>query len=366
MIPVYKPYLKNYKTSAIKCIEEEWISNHGLYVTLAGNKLSELLNTKYCVLMSNGTSATHCLFKALKYKYPEINKIYVPNHVFVAPINCALMEYRPEQIEILKMDPLTLNMETSEEYIRSLDPGACVAVVHNMGNIINVPRLQRLRPDLVFIEDNCEGLFGSYEGKPTGSTSFCSSISFYGNKNVTTGEGGAFLTNDQDIYKYIKKMYSHGMTEKRYVHDCIGYNYRMTNIEAGFLYDQLNDIEHILGLKHTVFERYDALLDPLIKNQTIIKPLCDPQTRISYWMYCFMIPSVKYEGLERFMEQKNIQIRPIFYDLHTHAHLKTLRKTENIVSNISDHGVMLPSYPELSETEQKYIISCLVEYIETQ
>lgn len=366
MIPVYKPYLKNYKTSAIKCIEEEWISNHGIYVTLAGNKLSDLLNTKYCILMNNGTSATHCLFKALKYKYPGINKIYVPNHVFVAPINCALMEYRPEQIEILRMDPLTLNMDTSEDYLRSLEVGACVVVVHNMGNIINVPHLRRLRPDLVFVEDNCEGLFGSYEGMPSGSASICSSISFYGNKNVTTGEGGAFMTNDQDLYKYIKKMYSHGMTDKRYVHDCIGYNYRMTNIEAGFLYDQLNDIDHILGLKRNVFERYDQLLAPLLQQQIVTKPVYDPQTQSSRWMYCCMIPSVGYEGLERFMEQKNIQIRPIFYDLHAHAHLKGLRKAETHLCDIAEHGVMLPSYPELTETEQKYIVSCLTEYIETQ
>jgi perosamine synthetase len=366
MIPVYKPYLKKYKESAIKCIEEEWISNHGLYVTLAGNKLSELQNTKYCVLMNNGTSATHSLFKALKFKYPDLNKIYVPNHVFVAPVNCALMEYSPEQIEILKMDPLTLNMDVSEEYLRSLEKKSCVVVVHNLGNIINVPRLQRLRPDLIFVEDNCEGLFGSYEGKPSGSVSLCSSVSFYGNKNVTTGEGGAFMTNDQDIYKFIKKMYSHGMTDKRYVHDCIGCNYRMTNIEAGFLYDQLNDIDHILGLKHAVFTQYDDLLDPLIKNQTLVKPLCDPQTQISYWMYTFMIPSIKYDGLERFMEQKNIQIRPIFYDLHAHAHLTVLKKSDTLVNNISEHGVMLPSYPELTETEQRYIVSCLTEYIESQ
>ena len=93
MIPIYKPFIKNYTTSAIKCINEEWISNHGIYVKLASDNLKNLLNIKYCILMNNGTAATHCLFLALKYKYPNISKIYVPNNVFIAVWNCGLMEY---------------------------------------------------------------------------------------------------------------------------------------------------------------------------------------------------------------------------------------------------------------------------------
>ena len=77
MIPIYKPYISKYKTSAIKAIESEWISNHGIYVDIATDRLKEILGIKYCILMNNGTSATHCLFKALKFKYPHIAKIYI-------------------------------------------------------------------------------------------------------------------------------------------------------------------------------------------------------------------------------------------------------------------------------------------------
>jgi len=367
MIPIYKPYLKKYKTSALKSIEDEWISNHGIFVKLAGDKLCEILGVKYCILMNNGTSATQCLYKALKFKYPTVNKIYVPNNVFVAPINCGLMEYDQSCFEIMRMSPKTLNIDTSEDYFASLEPNSCVVIVHNLGNIINVPRLQRLRPDLIFIEDNCEGLFGRYENQCSGSVSLCSSVSFYGNKTVTTGEGGAFFTNDQEVYKFIKNIYSHGMSDKRYVHHNLGFNFRMTNVQAGFLYDQLNDYQHIMTLKQAIFDNYDCLLAPLINDGTVVKSDIESDTQISYWMYNMSIPSINYEKLEAFMEQKNVQIRPVFYDLHIHNHMKELKKTvdDPFTKIISDHGVMLPSHPELTPEEQKYIVSCINEFIDT-
>ncbi len=363
MLPIYKPYLTKYKTSALSCIEDEWISNHGIYVKLASDKLCEILDVKYCILMNNGTSATQCLYKALKFKYPSCTKIYVPNNVFVAPWNCGLMEYSYEVFEVLKLDHDTLNMCVDENYIMSLDKNSAVVVVHNLGNIINVLRLQRLRPDITFLEDNCEGLFGKYEGFYSGTESLCSSASFYGNKTITTGEGGAFLTNDVDIYNYIKNIYSHGMSDIRYIHNNLGYNFRMTNIEAGFLYDQLNDLKHILDLKKKIFNTYDILLT----NKKIIRLEQEKSTEISNWIYTVLIPSIQFSNLEKYMEYKGIQIRPIFYDIHTHTHLKNINNPytdDTFTKDVTNYGVMLPSYPELTYDQQKYISLCLEEFLD--
>jgi perosamine synthetase len=242
MIPIYQPYIENYKCSAIKAIESGWISNHGEYVEKATQKLKEILKVPYVILMSNGTVATHCLFKSLKFKHPEISKIYVPNNVYVAAWNSALMEYPIEYLEVLPIDEHTWNMKEDEELILSLEKNSALLVVHNLGNIINVPKIKRLRPDIIIVEDNCEGVFGYYEGVKSGcsNSSLCSSISFYGNKTITTGEGGAFITTDKIVYNYIKKIYSQGMSNERYIHDVHAYNYRMTNIQSAFLYDQLN------------------------------------------------------------------------------------------------------------------------------
>lgn len=367
MIHIYKPFLSNYKKSALDAINTEWISNHGIYISLASEKLKSILGIKYCILMNNGTSATQCLFKSLKYKYPNISKIYVPNNVFVAPWNCCLNEYKNENIEVMKLDENTLNIDVSEDYIKSLDKNSAVCIVHNYGNIINVPRLKRIRPDLIFLEDNCEGLFGMYEKKYSGTESLCSSLSFYGNKTITTGEGGAFLTNDYDLYSYINNIHSHGMTKKRYIHDNIGFNFRMTNIQAAFLYDQLCDIDTIINMKKKIFENYDKFFSTLIEEGKVKKLKNENETEQSYWMYCILLPSIVYEDVEFYMNNKGIEIRPFFYDIHMHNHLNMIKNIhDNKFSNyVSSIGIILPSFPELTYDQQQYIFLSLKNCIDT-
>jgi len=246
MITIYSPEITSYKKSAINAIESGWISNHGEFVEKSTELLKNILNVKHIILMANGTCSTHCLFISIKYKYPNITKIYVPNNVYVAAWNCCFMEYDKNQVEVMKINPDTWNLETNYEYIKSLDNNSAILIVHNLGNVINVPRLKKLRPDLIFVEDNCEGFTGKYENifSGTSASSLCSSISFYANKIITTGEGGAFLTNDDEVYNYIKKVFSQGMSSIRYLHDTHGFNYRMTNIQAAFLYEQLNDFDN--------------------------------------------------------------------------------------------------------------------------
>lgn len=363
MIPIYKPYLTKYKNSAIKAINSEWISNHGEYIKLASDKLKEITGNKYCILMNNGTSATHCLFKALKFKYPSVTKIYIPNYVFIAPWNCCLMEYPETIMEVMKTDINTLNIDTSEEYFKTLDTGAAVCIVHNLGNIVNIPRLKRIRPDLIFIEDNCEGLFGKYEGIYSGTASLCSAVSFYGNKTITTGEGGAFFTDDEDIYRYMLSVYSHGMTSVRYIHCHTATNFRMTNIQAAFLYDQLNDIEHILNLKNNIKNSYDTLLKPLVDTNKIKLIKHENNTDHSNWMYTVMIPFKKYNDIETYMKEHNIEVRPIFYDIHKHSHLQNIKKIDDTNIDSIGCGVILPSFPELTLQEQIYIIDSLKSFL---
>lgn len=362
MIPIYNPYLDKYKESAIKAIETNWISNYGINVKNAEEKLKNILDVKYCILMNNGTSATHSLFIALKHKYPDIKKIYVPNNVFIAPWNCALMQYTKEQIEVMKIDEDTLNIDTNKEYIQSLEKNSCMLIVHNLGNIVNVPRLKRLRPDIIFIEDNCEGLFGKYENKFSGTDSFCSAVSFYANKILTTGEGGAFCTNDKEAYDYMTTCYSHGMTKERYIHDRLAYNYRMTNVQAGFLYDQLNDINHILSLKKKLFSNYDIFMSDLFLSKKIKKIENEKDTIAANWMYCIIIKDIEYHKFEEYMNDKLVQIRPFFYDIRKHEHLKDIPVNYEEYNCIFN-GVMLPSYPSLEIEKQEYIINCLKNYL---
>ena len=205
MIPIYSPYIKKYTKSAEKQLRAGWISNHGKFVDLTTELLCKILNVKYCILMNTGTASTDCLLQALLYTYPQIKRLYIPDFVFITPWSLSYKYFSPEKITPLKVNTLTMNMDTSEKYLMSLEKGAAIFCVHNLGSIVNIPRIKRIRPDLKIIEDNCEGLFGKYEGIYTGTSdsSMASACSFYGNKMITSGEGGAFFTNNSKCFDSI-------------------------------------------------------------------------------------------------------------------------------------------------------------------
>ena len=367
MIQIYNPNINDYKKSAIEAIESGWISNHGIFIEKSTNKLKQTLNCENIILMSNGTCATHCLFISLKYKYPDIKKIYVPNNCYVAAWNCLFMEYEKSVVEVMKMDIDTWNINTSEEYIKGLERDAAVLIVHNLGNIVNVPRLKKIRPDLIFVEDCCEGLFGKYENIYVGTSdsSLCSSVSFYGNKIITTGEGGAFFTTDKDLYKYILKVYSQGMSETRYLHDTHAYNYRMTNIQAAFLYDQLNDLDNILHKKKQVFDNYEKLLIDEIENGKVKLYKKEDNIISANWIFAVRIVNNKLSIEEKFnfFKKNNIDTRPFFYPINNHYHLKDLIFEDDVPLLLNNEVLMIPSSPNITLIEQEKVVQSIKKYL---
>jgi perosamine synthetase len=289
---------------------------------------------------------------ALKYRYPNIKKIYVPDNVYVAVWNSVLYEYPIECLEVMKMNDSTLNIDTSEEYIKTLEAASAVLITHNVGNVVNVPRLKRLRPDLVFIEDACEAFGGSYEGMPVGSASLCASMSFFANKTLTGGELGAILTDDSDLYSYLGKKINQGNSEKRYVHEMLAYNYRATNLTAGLLCDQLADMPEILNRKKRVFDAYEKHFPRTIETDTVP----------SNWIMPIRIPgNLSYEQAEDFFRDKAIDIRPMFYEVSVHAHLGSITPSE-VGNKIHRETIMVPSHPMLTDREVEYIVSTIKDY----
>jgi perosamine synthetase len=351
MIPIYTPRIST--ESAKDALESGWISSQGPYLEKARHALSSVLGVPYVVLMNNGTSATHMLLKALKFKHPDVTTIYAPNNVFVAVWNTILYEYPADAMKILEMDPTTLNMRTDESYIQSLDRGAAVMIVHNVGNIINVPRLKRLRPDLIFIEDNCEGLFGKYEGIYSGTSpaSLCSAVSFFANKTITCGEGGAFFTHDKELYDYIHCSIHHGASAERYVYDVLGYNYRMTNIQAALLYDQLLHVEVVRADKHAIFEEYSRQL-----KGHVVLPMPEADTTPSEWMFVCGVKA-DYAQLHEYMAKHGVDIRPFFYGITKHTHLHHI---DCPTMPLEYTYIMLPSYPDLTVDQITKVCSILL------
>jgi perosamine synthetase len=367
MIPIYQPIIKPYINSAIEALKSEWISNYGKYIELSSNLLKKLINVNYCILMGNGTLATEALLYSLKFKYPNIQDIYISDNLFISPYNCALRHFNPKNIHILPINKETLNLDSSDEILNKIKPNSCLFVVHNVGGITNIEEIGRKRPDLVIIEDNCEGFLGEYEGKKTGSSKYtlCSAISFYANKNITSGEGGAFFTNDKDVYDYMCKMYSHGMTSTRYVHDIPAWNFRMTNVQAALLYDQLCDIETIKNYKKNMFDIYNNLIEKS-KNKNIKTLTITNNCKGSNWMYVIKCNTEKeYEQLEKEMKECGVEIRPMFYPVKYHLHLKELNliNIEEKKKKENQLNIMIPSSPMITLEEQEKVIKTLINII---
>ena len=356
MIPVYRPYIpKKSVEYAHEAISSSWISSIGKYIELSTEKLAEQSGCNYVLLTNNGTSATHLVTRSLKRFSPNVKRVLVPSACYVAAYNSLLYDLNDFNwdIKCVDLDENTWNMKV--EHIKK---GDAIFAVHNLGNIINVPELQK-KFNCPIIEDNCEGFFGTYENFPSGSKSLCSSLSFFGNKNVTCGEGGAFLTNDKEIYDFALKLRGQGQTEKRYIHDELGYNYRMTNIQAAILLGQLEHLDYIKSNKRRVFERYKynlSSVDGVHLQQE------ENNTSHSMWMLGVKFDKYKtYSESKKYFDLWEIDTRPMFHSYKKHKHL-SLEGEDRVATDINNKVVIFPSYPELTNAEIDYICEKIINH----
>ena len=212
MIPVYKPYLPEGSLSyAHDALDSGWLSQ-GPYLTKLRERLAEMWGTNYIVLTNSGTAANHMIARTMSLKYEWRTNLVVPNNVYVAAWNPFLLEGFSLHPQDASLDTWNMELDYMEHRTNM------ILAVHNLGNVINVPELKRRYPNTPIIEDNCEGFGGSYEGQPTGTASECFSVSFYGNKNITSGEGGAFVTYDPDIFEYAYRFHGQGQSRKKFIH----------------------------------------------------------------------------------------------------------------------------------------------------
>jgi perosamine synthetase len=367
MISIYQPYLpKKSMRYAHDALNSGWISNLGEYKELAKNKLNTILNCNACVLTSNGTTSTHLLFKALKLKRPNIKNILVPCNVYAAAWNSALFDGDNWNLIPIKTSINTWNMDLQDlrQQLVHMNPeDTAVLIVHNLGGIINVPLLKREFPHFEFLEDNCEGFLGKYENKYSGTDgSLASSISFYGNKTITCGEGGAIILNDLSLLEQIEKIHSQGQTKSRYIHDILGYNFRMTNVQAAILYGQLQIFNKIIDKKTKLFNLYKKNLRT---NKNIIFQHVEENCQNAVWMFSIRIKNnLNYLTAKNFFDKKGIETRNMFYPMSYHKHLKCFsnKNKEEEALQLLNEIIIFPSSPTLKISEINYISTEILNY----
>ncbi|REJ84074.1 MAG: DegT/DnrJ/EryC1/StrS aminotransferase family protein [Bacteroidetes bacterium] len=361
MLPIYQPYLpKESLKYAHDALDSTWISSQGVYIDKAKELLKESIGCKYLIMVNNGTCATHMLALGMQYKYPTVKKIIVPNNVYVAAWNSFLFSGSFE-LKPVDANPDTWNMDASK--IGQIGDDTAILVVHNLGNIQNVPALSRQYRGAHILEDNCEGLFGKYENKFSGTASLMSSVSFFGNKTITSGEGGAVFTNDEELFEYLNSVRGQGQSSVRYIHDKLGYNYRMTNIQAAILYGQLLIQSEIRERKAEVFNLY---MNELKDVEGISFQLSEPETVHAQWMFAVRFINFdlqKKRMLELFLFENNIETRPMFYSINQHAHLKDIKSENRVADMLNAQCLILPSFPELTRSQILTVCRKIKEFV---
>jgi len=363
MIPIYKPYFtKDSLKYAHDAIDSTWISSHGKYLSIAEEKLKEITGSKYVILTNNGTSATHLVAHALNYKHPEIIKLIVPSNVYIAAWN--MFQTKPDY----ELYPLDSNLDTwnfdwkSEIFVNKFNTiNAAILAVHNLGNIINVPEIKKKFPRAIIVEDNCEGFLGSYNDMPSGKASLAYSISFFGNKTITSGEGGAFCTDDEEVYNEMNRIRAHGITSTKFVFDGLGYNYRMTNVQAAILFGQLELIDEIKEKKQIIFDRYKKELN----HELIHFAKKESGVENPNWMMGirFDLPKDKMDQLQLHLHYNDIETRPMFPPINHHKHYSYYGDGYPVSQRLYESVLILPSYPDLMESEVKHICKTIKNFL---
>lgn len=361
-IPISKPDIGLLeKEFVVDAIDSSWISSLGKYITRFESEFAEYCETKYAVAVSNGTVAIHLALVALGIKPGD--EVIVPNFSFIATANTVL--HAGAVPIFVDIDPynLCMNPDKIEEAIT--DKTKAIIPVHIYGHPADMVMIKQiaLKNNLFVIEDAAEAHGATINGKPVGGWSDCATFSFYGNKNITTGEGGMITTDSFELAEKLKLLRDHGMSkEKRYWHTELAYNYRMTNIQAAIGCAQMSRVYEIMNKKQQIFEWYKKYL---VINEKVSINRTYPWATNAYWLVTLEVEGYQVQQRDNLMnklKEKNVDSRPFFYPMSHMPYIEVEANTP-ITEKVYKQGINLPTYNGLKEEEVAYICQCVNELI---
>ena len=351
--PVAEPTLENKELEyLLDAFSSTWISSRGKYIDRFEDEFSTFCNVKHGVATSNGTVAIHLALVALGIGSGD--EVIVPDLTFAATINAVL--YANATPVIVDVDPITWTI-LPEEIEKAITPKTkAIIPVHVYGQACEIDKIMKLANDnkLKVIEDCAEAHGAEFKGQRVGSFGDVSTFSFFANKIITTGEGGMCVTNSEELDTKMRKLRDHGMSkEKRYWHDDIGFNYRMTNLQAAIGCAQLEKIEWILDRNDQIERDYIKHLDHLnlFKWQKTYR-----QNRKVVWLMSCTSEKRK-EVMEKLIAN-NIDVRPFFYCLSEMPVYSKYTFSNKNALKISKIGLNLPT---VKEVDYKRVASILAE-----
>ncbi len=347
-IPVAEPSLREKELEYVtECIKTNWISSIGSYVTRFEEEFSDFCGTQCGVATCNGTAALHLALETLGIGPGD--EVVVPTLSFVATANAVC--YTGAKPVFVDSEPQNWNMDPAQ--IEEAITPNCKAIipVHLYGHPVDMNPLLAIakKYGLFVVEDAAEAHGARYRGRRVGSMGTLGCFSFFGNKIITTGEGGMVVTDDPELAARARMLRDHGMsTERKYWHPRIGFNYRLTNIQAAIGVAQLERIQSIVEQK-----RKNALLytQSLQGMKEIICPTEQPWAYSVFWMYTVMLKNatgVQRDSIIEDLKREGVSTRPVFIPIHHMPPYQDNQSEFRVADQVSRTGISLPSSVSLS------------------
>jgi perosamine synthetase len=366
MIPVNEPLLDGNETHYLReCIDTGWISSEGPFIRKFEGDFASRMNRRHGVAVCNGTAALDAAVEALGVGPGD--EVILPAFTI---ISCVGQIVRNGAVPVLiDSDPATWNMDTSQIESRITPRTRAIMAVHIYGLPVDMDPVLDMasRHGLKVIEDAAEMHGQCYRGKPCGSFGDISTFSFYANKHITTGEGGMIVTDDVSLSESCRSLRNLCFQpDRRFVHERLGWNLRMTNVQAAIGLAQLERLDDRVNRKRRMGHRYTELLSGIPGLQL-------PLTRTEYaeniyWVYgVFLKDEVPFDAAEamRRLQAKGIGTRPFFWPMHEQPALKKMGLFAGdhhpVAERLARRGFYLPSGLALTEPQIDQVAEAVFE-----
>ena len=364
-IPVCEPTLKGKELEYVtEAINSGWISSAGKYIQSFEEKFSQYCGVKFGVSCSNGTKAIHLALLAVDIKAGD--EVIIPSFTMIGSCN-PIVQIGAKPI-FVDSELRTWNMDVSKIEEKITPKTKAIMVVHIYGHPIDMDPVLKIarKHNLIVIEDAAEAHGAEYKGKKAGSLGDIACFSFYANKIITTGEGGMVVTNNQKWTERARKLRNHFFGEPRFLHQEVGYNYRLTNLQAAIGLAQLERIDKLVEARRKNAYLYNALLNGI---PGINLPPEEPWAKNVYWMYGLTVDKpfpLSMPELRKKLEEKGIETRTFFIGMHkqpAYAHLDVQGDFPN-TEYLEKNGLYLPSSSHLTEEQIRFIAKSIKEIYE--
>lgn len=362
-IPISQPSITNKEIDYVtEAVTSTWISSLGKYIDRFEVEFADFCDARYAICVSNGTVAIQLALSA--HGIGEGDEVIMPNLSFIATANAVLhCNAKPVFADI---DPYNLCIDPKSIEALITKRTKAIMPVHLYGHPAQMDVILEIanRHGLWVIEDAAEAHGATVNGKKVGSWGHCATFSFYGNKNLTTGEGGMITTDDEDFYNRCKYLRDHAMSkERRYWHTAPGFNFRMTNIQAALGCAQLERIEELMEKRREIFGWYQKHLAKY--NGVHLNRTSDWATN-AYWLVCLENRSWDLESRDRFMtelKKRGVDSRPFFYPMSQMPYIDEKPNTP-VAERVYKQGINLPTYYDLKEEQVKFICKVIIQLLD--